>query len=136
MGTKTTKRQSNRIVITFDDLPYVELRANYHKSNFWAERSSSTKLARQEAYILGLSYKRFLPDFDPVQSCEIEEVFTVDNKLRRDIEGLMYGCKAFIDGLVDAGILVDDSWKHVRKLTGGIVFKKGYRKTEIIITEV
>ncbi len=136
MGTKTTKRQSNRIVITFDDLPYVELRANYHKSNFWAERSSSTKLARQEAYILGLSYKRFLPDFEPVESCEIEEVFTVDNKQRRDIENLMLGCKAFIDGLVDAGILVDDSWKHVRKLTGGIVYEKGYRKTEIIITEV
>jgi len=128
--------QSNRIVITFDDLPYVELRANYHKSNFWAERSSSTKLARQEAYILGLSYKRFLPDFEPVESCEIEEVFTVDNKQRRDIENLMLGCKAFIDGLVDAGILVDDSWKHVRKLTGGIVYEKGYRKTEIIITEV
>lgn len=135
MGSKKTEH-SNRIVITFDDLPYVELRANYHKSNFWAQRSSSTKIAREEAYILGLSYRRFLPDFKIVESCEIEEVFTVDNKKRRDIEGLMIAVKPWIDGLVDAGIIADDSWKHVKRLTGGIVYQKGCRRTDIIIREV
>ncbi|MDD5702116.1 MAG: hypothetical protein PHU23_08720 [Dehalococcoidales bacterium] len=128
--------QSNKIVITFSDLPYVELRANYHKSNFWGQRSESTKIARDEAYKLAVDYRNKYLVRKKIDTCTIEEVFYVDNKQRRDIEGLMYAVKPWIDGIVDAGIIVDDSWRHVKKLSGEIVFKKGERYTEIIIKEV
>jgi Holliday junction resolvase RusA-like endonuclease len=124
------------VVIVFDDLPYVELRANYHKSNFWGERAEATKLAKKEALLLGLQYINSHSDFKTIDVCTVEEVFTVDNNIRRDVENLIFAGKAFIDGIVSAGVITDDSWHHVRKLSGRIVYKKGCRQTEIIITEV
>ena len=121
----------NQVTITFDDLPYVELRANYHKSNFWGQRAESTRIARGEAYIL--ARERLKKTFE---QCEIEEVFTIPTKRRMDIEGLMFAVKPWIDGICDAQIIRDDSWQHVQKLSGRIVYKKGCRQTEIIITEV
>jgi crossover junction endodeoxyribonuclease RusA len=123
------------VVITFDDLPYVELRANYHKSNFWGERAESTRIARSEAYLIAKQVATFEAGL-PYEHCEIEEVFTIPTKRRMDIENLIFGAKSFLDGIVDAGIIVDDSWQYVKKLSGRIVYKKGCRQTEIIITEV
>jgi len=40
--------------------------------------------------------------------------FIVTNKRRRDIDGLLGACKPFQDGLVDAGILLDDDWQHLQ----------------------
>jgi hypothetical protein len=95
-----------------------------------------TAIARDEAYKLAVDYRNKRPGFSKIDICTIEEVFIVDKNNRRDIEGLMIAVKPWIDGIVDAGIIVDDSWQHVRKLIGGIVYKKGERYTEIIITEV
>lgn len=120
------------INITFDDLPYYELRANYHKSNFWAQRAESTRMARAESY----ARCRNIVILKTIERCEIEEVFTVATKRRMDIEGLMFAVKPWIDGIVDAQIIRDDSWQYVRKLSGKIVYKKGCRQTEIIITEL
>ena len=122
----------NVVKILFDDLPYVELRANYHKSNFWGERAESTRIARSEAY---LRCKNIVI-LKTIERCEIEEVFTIPTKRRMDVENLIFGCKAFLDGIVDAQIIRNDSWQHVQKLSGRIVYKKGERKTEIIITEI
>jgi len=122
----------NKVTVIFDDLPYVELRANYHKSNFWGERSESTRIARAEAY----ARCKNIVILKTIERCEIEEVFTIPTKRRMDIEGLMFAVKPWIDGIVDAQIIVDDSWQYVKKLSGRIVYKKGERHTEIIITEV
>ena len=122
----------NVVKILFDDLPYVELRANYHKSNFWGERSESTRIARAEAY----TRCRNIVILKTIERCEIEEVFTIPTKRRMDIEGLMFAVKPWIDGICDAQIIRDDSWQYVQKLSGRIVYKKGERYTEIIITEV
>ena len=124
--------KKNVVKILFDDLPYVELRANYHKSNFWAERSESTRIARAEAY----ARCKNIVILKTIERCEIEEVFTIPTKRRMDIENLMIACKPFLDGFVDAKLIHDDSWQYVKKLSGRIVYKKGCRQTEIIITEV
>jgi len=39
-------------------------------------------------------------------------------------------------GQLHAKIIRDDSWEYVQKLSGRIVYKKGDRHTEIIITEI
>jgi Holliday junction resolvase RusA-like endonuclease len=39
------------------------------------------------------------------------------NNRRRDLDNLLTGCKPLIDGLVDAGLLVDDSSRFLRRIT-------------------
>jgi hypothetical protein len=118
------------IKVTFPELPYVELRANFHRTNFWFTRMEITKIAREEAFLLG---KQQVHLTKPIDRCEIEEVFTVPARRRMDVENLMGACKPWVDGLVDSGIIVDDGWEHVRKLSGQVIYKKGVEQTEIII---
>ncbi len=118
------------IKIIFPELPYTELRSNYHKINYWYRRAEVSKIAREEAYLLG----REVRPSKPLEHCEIEEVFTIPTRRRMDVEGLMGGAKPWIDGLKDAGLIVDDDWGHVRRLSGRIVYQKGVEQTEIIIT--
>lgn len=118
------------IKVVFPELPYLELRSNFHGTNYWYKRAEVSKIAREEAFLLGKEVhlaKAF-------EMCEIEEVFIVPTRRRVDVEGLMGGCKAWIDGLKDAGIIRDDDWQHVRRLSGRVVYKKGIEQTEILIS--
>ena len=124
--------QPRVIRVIIDHLPYSELMPNALRRTFWTVRSEMTKVARQEAYLLGLEQT---PE-SPFKYCAIEEIFTVPDKRRRDLESLLAASKAFIDGLVDAGIIEDDNWQHVLRLSGSVVYQKGVAQTEIIITEV
>jgi hypothetical protein len=118
--------------IRFDCLPPSELRANNHSSNYWYRRADASRLARNYAYILG----KKLHLRKPVKTCEIEEVFTVPAKRRIDVEGLLGAAKPWIDGLQDAGVIENDDWQHVRRLSGRVIYKKGIEQTEIVIKEL
>ena len=46
---------------------------------------------------------------------------TTDGRYRpEDAGNAIYALKAAIDGLIDAGIIIDDGYKHVKMLTGAI----------------
>ncbi|MBU2685529.1 MAG: hypothetical protein KKF27_20000 [Gammaproteobacteria bacterium] len=120
------------IKITFPELPYTELRPNYQKSNFWYKRAETTKIAREEAFLMC----RNIVCPVKIDKCEIELVFTLPTKRRIDVGNLIAGCKAWLDGVVDSGIIFDDDWLHVTRLSGRPVYKKGVEQTEIIITPV
>jgi len=132
-GTKAAPCGSP-IVITFNHLPDRRLHPNHRKSNFWAQRSKAAKEARDEAVfaagpLAGVGGK-------PIQCCEIEEVFTVPTMRRCDVEGMMAASKAWVDGIVSAGVIVDDDWKHVVRLSGRIKYERGVSRTEVIIRQV
>lgn len=61
--------------------------------------------------------------------------FHVTDKRRRDLDNLMASIKPLWDGLVDAGILADDSAKHLRHAESKLVV--GDEKyVEVELTEV
>ena len=81
-----------------------------HAKGHWREKAAATKRCRQGAYTVAtaqlnrrtppmwahatISYRFFLPD-----------------DRRRDAANLVSACKGYIDGIVDAAIIVDDDWK-------------------------
>lgn len=90
--------------------PYAEMKRGY------------TDLVSWEA--------REMPKFDG----EVEiEITWYEPNLRRDIDGISAGSKFILDGLVQAGIIKDDSQKYVKKLSN--VFKLD-RKNPRIEVEV
>lgn len=124
------------VTITIDCLPPTELRANNHSSNYWYARAEASKKCRHQAMLLGMQYTNSRPDFETIHHCEIEEVFVIGTRRKIDIEGLMGACKPYIDGIKDAGIIWDDDWQHVRRLTGRVIYQRNVERTEINIKQV
>lgn len=126
--------ESRVISIFFDSLPPAELHPNYRKTNFWAVRARVSKKAREQAE--NAAFDQDKVDVNSIQRCEITEIFTFPTRRRMDLEGCMVACKSWIDGLTDAGVIVNDDWSHVVKLTGVPRYEKGTSQTQIIITPV
>lgn len=124
------------ITVNFDTLPYSELNPNNLRREHWSKRSEVTQTAREEAKLLGLQAVRAQGVVVlPFQTCEIEEVFYVPTRRKIDIRNLSSACKAWEDGLVDAGVMAADDCWHVLRVTSRVIYRKGKEGTQITITE-
>ncbi len=61
--------------------------------------------------------------------------FHVTDKRRRDYDNLVAALKPMWDGIVDAGILVDDDYKHLRHAEPKVVLGKE-KRVEVRLEEV
>lgn len=80
--------------------PWLNLNERLH----WAEKSRRTRQWRQAAAIYARSAK--LPHLHRVQ---IEAFICFPDRRRRDVHNWMPTVKAIVDGLVDYGLIPDDS---------------------------
>jgi hypothetical protein len=87
-------------------------------------------IAREESYLMSKSVK---PP-EPIECSTLEIIFTLSSKRVRDLDGLLGACKPWIDGLVDAGVLLKDDCWHLQKIAFWAEYKKGEEGTEFIIT--
>ncbi len=82
----------------------------------------------------------FLPTYkNPMQHIEIEYTLFLPDKRKRDISNVLSVVdKSFCDSLTTHGLIPDDNYEHLKKVTymyGGMDEKgKGY--VDIVITEV
>lgn len=76
----------------------------------WAQKAERTRWLRQAARLQA----RHLP---PLKEASIHVIIHSPTKRGGDIDGPAPTVKALIDGLVDAGVLPDDSPKHLKFLT-------------------
>jgi hypothetical protein len=73
-------------------------------------RSRLIKAAREAGLLAGRDAMR--GEFGPFPvrgACEIVFEFRLGTRHRRDLDNLVGGMKAYLDGLVDSGLLADDS---------------------------
>ena len=62
---------------------------------------------------------------------EIEEIIYFPTKKRADIQNFI--SKFIDDGFVASGFIIDDDYKHMKKIIMSIEYDKNYPRTEIII---
>ena len=122
-----------RLSFIFPELPYSELNPNNLRRTHWSNRAGVEAMAREEARLLAIHSR--VPRLE-LELVEVEYIFTLPDKHSRDLDNLAGACKPWLDGLVDAGILIKDDCWHVKKLTAGVRYQKGVQQTEIIINEV
>lgn len=111
--THTSERP---FVIHLNHLPDRALSPNARKH--WRVVSKAKREAKAETYYL--CREEGIPD-QPFEKATITVTFKVDNKRRRDIDNLFAALKPYIDGLVVAGVLVDDSADRVRYVINELV---------------
>ena len=88
-----------------------------------------TKLAAKDA----LARSGRSDDF-PLRAATLEATFFVKTHRRRDPDNLLASLKPLVDGLVDAGVLVDDD--RLTFAPPGIKVTGGYQGVLLYVTEV
>ena len=66
---------------------------------------------------------------EPIQKAHITITWVAKDKRRRDIDNLFSSMKAYIDGLVHAGLIADDSADHVEYT---LKYERGTKDNTII----
>ena len=61
--------------------------------------------------------------------------FMVPDRRRRDKGNLIASAKAYLDGLVDAGVISDDNWEAIEEIYPPIVYEKGRKMTIIEVQD-
>lgn len=84
---------------------------NANQKLHWARRAEIVKQLRTEAFVRARSQKIGTHDHITVQL-----VYKPKRNLRRDAGNLMPTHKAILDGLVDAGIVPDDTPQYVTEM--------------------
>ena len=95
----------DRVTITLP-LPPPELHA--HAKGHWRAKAEPTKACRAQARELVESH---CPRPFRWESARISMRFFWPTNQRRDTLNAAQSCKAYVDGLVDAGLVTDDAWQ-------------------------
>ncbi len=136
-----TETATRKIEIVIDHLPAAELNPNNLRRSHWSVRSEATRVAKDEigwqvkAAIIMAEEKGLEWGDKPIQRARISYEFHFKDNRNRDWDGLIGACKAWQDGLIEAGVICYDDIKH---LTPGKMeyFYDGEEKTVITVEEV
>ena len=116
-------------------IPHPSLRGNTrtHRKAATTERTRARQSGKDHGTYL-IAAEGILA---PLEAFEIR--YTVwHNRTTIDLDNLMFGYKAFCDGLEESGLIASDSVRHLRQLSiawGGRA-KKGESRTLVEIVEV
>ena len=113
--------------IELGHLPDSNLNPNRFKNRF--QLASAKKQAKEDSFALVMSQGK--PD-RPFQKAHITITWVAKDKRRRDTDNLLASMKAYIDGLVTAGLIVDDSADHVSYT---LQYERGTENNTIIEVE-
>lgn len=103
-------------VLTF---PWERPPLNANQRLHWAKKASLTRTVRDLAFL----YARRLPK--PQAHITVQLVWVVTDRRRRDSDNIYPTFKAMCDGLVDAGIVPDDTPAYMNKLGPIIRYEPG-----------
>ena len=92
--------------VMIEVMPDSRLSKNRLRSTHWATLSKLSKKAREDAFILSLVEK---PDDWETPAKATVEITQYHSRSPLDYEGLACQAAPYLDGMVDAGILLDDS---------------------------
>ena len=120
----------DKLTITFDVLPERQLRKNKLRQLHWAQRWKLTIVERERGKIIALQQRG---DWIAPEKAIINFLFIRTNNRRTDPDSWLFAAAAWLDGFVDAGILIDDDSEHL--VIGRCEVVKGEQEGTIVSIE-
>ncbi len=120
------------LVICISHLPDSRLNPNRLRSLHWTARHKATQEAKAE---IGWIAKSQWHDDAPMMMARISYEFHVKDKRRRDLDNLIGACKAYVDGLIEVGVLYYDDARHL-EIGGARLVEDSTDKTVLRIQEL
>ncbi len=99
-----------KLEIELKHLPDSRLNPNNLRRQHWAVRHKATNEAKEE---IGWLAKAQWHDDKPMMKARISYMFHAKDHRRRDLDNLLSACKAYQDGLIEAGVLFYDDAEHL-----------------------
>lgn len=100
------------------DLPAPELSQNYRRGGHWSHKSEAVKAYRDATHVACLEVGK--PASCPWSRATVSMMFHFPaDKRRRDLLNYLAATKAGIDGIQDAGVIVDDSGLDIGRIGRG-----------------
>ncbi len=118
-------------------LPFPESILLPNRKEHWADKYPAVQAAKQVAWATAHEEIMKIPGWKPISRCVIQYTFYPPDNRRRDEDNHASACKPYLDGLVLAGLLLDDSNKviqHVSRCFGPA--DRTNSRTEVNIMEV
>ena len=123
---------SRKITIVLYDIPPAQIRGNT-RAHF--QTLNSIRRQRKET-AMWLTKDAMSEAKTPKLKGKVHVEYMFYNNRNVDVDNLIFGMKATLDGIVNAGLIPDDSPSYV-KITGDFEkCKKGEEKTIITISEI
>jgi len=95
---------------------------NVHKINRITQKAQSDTIALvREQMSRGV----------PLEQATVTVTFVVPTRARRDLDNLISAAKPYLDGIVKAGVIVDDNWQAIEEVYPPVVYEKGKSMTII-----
>ena len=122
----------NKLIIILYDIPPAQVRGNTR-----AHFQTLNSIRRQRKETAMWVTKDAMLEANIKQMCgKVHVEYMFYNNRNVDVDNLIFGMKATLDGIVNAGLIPDDSPSYV-KITGDFEkCKKGEEKTIITISEI
>lgn len=112
-------------------LPWSKPPLTANQRLYWAQRATTTRVIRYTT-------SQTVRNFPPCELVEVDLIWFVKDKRRRDVDNLLPTFKACCDGVVDAGIVKDDTPEFMVKNMPQIKYIEGLPQAymALIISEV
>ena len=122
----------NKLIIILYDIPPAQVRGNTR-----AHFQTLNSIRRQRKETAMWVTKDAMLEANIKQMCgKVHVEYMFYNNRNVDVDNLIFGMKATLDGIVNAGLIIDDSPSYV-KITGDFEkCKKGEQKTVITISDI
>ena len=72
----------------------------------------------------------------PLRLCALSVIFIVKDRRSRDWDNLISTVKPELDGLVEAGVILDDSSDVIQTVIFQIAYEKGVTETRFVVREL
>jgi crossover junction endodeoxyribonuclease RusA len=96
-------------------LPWAAPPLSGNQRLHWRAKAVKVSAARANAAYLAFA-------IPPMLKCRVELIWYVTDRIRRDEDNLMPYLKALCDGLVDAGVVADDTNVFMKKMMPEIIY--------------
>lgn len=152
VNNKESKVYKNEIIIDFNEQNMYEYIRYYKKNNPRTKKTpidsplcislnkftAMVRIAQHDSKVKSSGYCMWLLEQLEIpklmlEDCEIQYIATFPTKTRRDLDGLVLNSKYYNDVFVEYGLLLDDSFYQLKKLTFSAEYEKGIKKIQAII---
>lgn len=129
--TRWKEAEDKRVLqIKLAHLPPSELNPNNLRRQHWSVRYKATQEAKEE---IGWLAKADWHDDKPMMKARISYMFHSKDHRKRDLDNLLSACKAYQDGLIEAGVLFYDDAEHLE--IGSVSLETDIENRTVILIE-
>ncbi len=119
------------------ELPFPDSILLPNRKEHWADKYPAVQAAKQIAWATAREEMMRIPGWKPISKCVIQYTFYPPDNRRRDPDNYVRAAKHYLDGMVIAGLLLDDSNKVLQNASGCFgPADRANPRTEVNIMEV